>query len=174
MENKSTEYTWVGSSERLLYRHLHPNDAEQMYLLNSDPRVMKYTGDDPFTSVESAKEFLEAYDPYSITGFGRWCVISKDTGAILGWCGLKRLPSGEVDLGYRFFKKYWLRGYATESSRFSIKLAQKRYGLTALIGRVVPENTGSVNVLKKVGMQFSHMTKDCGEDTAIYKLSLEQ
>lgn len=173
MEKKFTKYIWVGDSERLLYRHLHPNDAEQMYQLNSDPQVIQYTGDDAFESVESAKAFLQAYNPYSITGFGRWCVISKDTGAILGWCGLKQLPTGEIDLGYRFFRKYWFKGYATEASFFSIELAKTQFGIKELIGKVVPENTGSVNVLLKVGMHFSHMTKDCGEDTAVYKLNLE-
>jgi len=172
MGSTSNKFIWVGESDRLLYRHFHVDDAEQMYLLNSDPEVMRYTGDVAFESVDASRAFLEQYDPYSVTGFGRWCVISKDTGAILGWCGLKQIPSGEIDLGYRFFRKYWQRGYATESSLFSIDLARNKYNLSTIIGRVVPENTGSVNVLQKVGMTFTHYGQDCGQRTAFYTLSL--
>ena len=35
----------------------------------------------------------------------------------LGWCGLKYSPDpGEYDIGFRLFRDYWNRGYATEAA----------------------------------------------------------
>ncbi len=45
---------------RLLLREMTPVDAEQAYLLNLDPEVIRYTGDEPFDSIETARRFLSA------------------------------------------------------------------------------------------------------------------
>lgn len=34
-------------------------DAKAMYELNSDAEVIRYTGDEPFTTEKEAKQFLE-------------------------------------------------------------------------------------------------------------------
>ena len=64
-------------TQRLYLRELTPDDAEQAYLLNLDPDVIKYTGDKAFDSVESTNLFLHNYDHYHKYGFGRWAVIQK-------------------------------------------------------------------------------------------------
>ena len=56
---------------RLLLREFHLSDAEKMYELNSDPEVIKYTGDPPFKSVVETKEFLNQYKDYERNGYGR-------------------------------------------------------------------------------------------------------
>lgn len=66
-------------TNRLFLREITPDDAETAYLLNLDPEVIKYTGDEPFTSIEEARKFLENYDHYRKYGFGRWAVINKST-----------------------------------------------------------------------------------------------
>ena len=78
------------------------------------------TSTHPFASVEEARAFLEAYPDYRVHGMGRWAVVAKDGGAWLGWCGLKRGPDGEVDLGFRLHRRYWGRGVATETGAASL------------------------------------------------------
>ena len=51
-------------TDRLYLREMTITDAENAYLLNLDPDVIKYTGDEPFESVENAKMFLANYDHY--------------------------------------------------------------------------------------------------------------
>jgi RimJ/RimL family protein N-acetyltransferase len=105
-------------TERLLLREMTADDAENAYELNSDWEVIKYTGDEAFESVEAAKTFLENYKDYEKNGFGRWAVMLKETGEYLGWCGLKLNETiKEVDLGYRFSRRNWGKGYTTESSK---------------------------------------------------------
>jgi RimJ/RimL family protein N-acetyltransferase len=108
----------IAETERLWLREFNPGDAKSFYLLNLDPEVIKYTGDDSFINIEEAEKFLLNYDHCRKHGFGRWAVMRKTDNTFLGWCGLKYIEDiDEYDIGFRFFKKYWGYGYATESAK---------------------------------------------------------
>ncbi|MEL6671650.1 MAG: GNAT family N-acetyltransferase [Bacteroidota bacterium] len=141
-------------SPRLGLRLFLPTDAPDFYRLNADPLVMQYVGDPPFSSVKEAAAFLRAYDDYARFGMGRWTVIRKADQAFLGWCGLKQHSEGWVDLGYRFHRSCWGKGYATEAAQASMTYGREVLGLTEVMGRAAQDNLASIQVLKKVGMQF--------------------
>jgi RimJ/RimL family protein N-acetyltransferase len=134
-------------------REFREEDAEGMYELNSDPDVIRYTGDDPFVSIDAARDFIRQYDAYDKFGRGRLTVLLKDSSEYLGWCGLKYGPvSTETDLGFRLLKKFWNKGYATEASIRSVEHGFKNLKIEKIIGRAMQENIASINVLKKTGM----------------------
>jgi RimJ/RimL family protein N-acetyltransferase len=75
----------------------------------------------------------------------------------IGWCGLKYLPeTNEVDLGYRFMKKFWGNGYATEAALACIEYGFTRLNLRLVVGRALPANLASIKVLEKCGMKYLH------------------
>src|SRR5437868_543478 len=112
---------FITETPRLHLREITVDDAKNAYELNLDPEVIKYTGDGPFSSIEDARDFLSKYDHYKKYGFGRWAVINKTDNDFLGWCGLKYTEEkNEFDVGFRFFKKHWNKGYATESAKACI------------------------------------------------------
>lgn len=161
----------IEETERLYLREMTIKDAENVYLLNLDLEVIKYTGDTPFESIESAKQFLKNYDHYKKYNFGRWAVINKSTNEFLGWCGLKyTLELDEYDIGFRFFKKYWNKGYATESAKACLNIGFHKYNLTEIVGRAMTENIGSIKVLEKIGLTFFKPFYFDGEKGAIYKI----
>ena len=142
-------------TERCFLRELSVDDAQSFYDLNADPEVVKYTGDDTFTDVDAAKSFLKNYNHYELYGFGRWAVINKKTNDFLGWCGLKYSSElNVVDLGFRFFRKYWNQGYATETAEACIEYGFNKLNLYKIVGRAMEANIGSVKVLEKTGMEF--------------------
>jgi ribosomal-protein-alanine N-acetyltransferase len=142
-------------TSRLLMREFQEEDAVGMYELNSDPDVIRYTGDDPFASVKAAGDFIRKYDAYAKTGYGRLTILLKSTLQYAGWCGLKLDPaSSETDLGFRLHKKFWNQGYATEASLRCIDFGFKELNLDKIVGRAMQENKASINVLKKIGMAF--------------------
>jgi ribosomal-protein-alanine N-acetyltransferase len=142
-------------TERTYLREFEVSDAPFMYNLNLDPEVIKYAGDSPFRSIEEAEEFMRGYSQYRDFGYGRWAVIRKSDEMVLGWCGLKFHPEERyTDLGYRFFMEFWGAGYATETSKACLEFGFRTLNLESIVGRVMPENTASVNVLKKTGMQY--------------------
>ena len=160
-------------TDRLGLREILVSDAETMFELNSDPEVLRYTGDDPFESVEATREFLENYSDYQRNGFGRWIVVLKATGEILGWCGLKRdRETNEVDIGYRFFRKHWNKGYATEAAKACLVFGFEELELDKIIGRARKENTASLNVFDKLGMSFKEGFEEDGESWKLYGIEI--
>lgn len=140
---------------RLLLREFDIDDAQSFYDLNLNPSVIKYTGNSAFRDIEEAKEFLKNYSDYKENGFGRWAVINKATKEFLGWCGLKYdKKTDETDIGFRFFETFWNQGFATESAKACINYGFENLKLKTIIGRAMKENTASIKVLEKIGLQY--------------------
>lgn len=151
-------------TERLIIRPMKDEDALHLFELNSDPEVMRYTGDVASLNVADARRILTdiVYPHYQLHKMGRFTVSLKD-GTYLGWCGLKFFPdNGEVDLGYRFLKRHWGKGYATESSRACLEYGFTDLKLKKIIARAMPENIGSIKVMQNLGMTFKGMDNDPG------------
>lgn len=159
-------------TERTYLRRFVLEDAIHFYELNKDPEVIRYTGDPPFDNPAKARSFIEGYTCYEIDGFGRWAVILKASNEFIGFCGLRKLEeTEEIDIGFRFFRKYWGKGYATETAKACLEYGFKELGLERIIGRAAHENKASIAVLKKIGMSYSH-DGDChGQHAEIYTLT---
>lgn len=158
----------ITHTERLTLRELIPGDAMHFFSLNADPEVLRYTGDEPFASVAAAETFLWNYPDYQRNGFGRWAVLDREAGEFLGWCGPKRNEEGLVDLGFRFYRKYWGKGYATEAARASVAYGFEQLGISEIIGRAAIDNRASIRVLEKVGMKFWKEDRCEGIERAVY------
>ena len=140
-------------THRLTLREFQLSDAIHFYEMNNDWDCIKFTGDVAFKNVEEAENFLKNYDHYEKYGFGRWTVLDKISGEFLGWCGLKYDEAlDEYDIGFRFLRKHWGKGYATESAEFCLKLGFEKFDIPEIVGRVMPENIASIKVLEKLGM----------------------
>ena len=147
-------------TERLILRESTADDTEAVFEFNSNPEVIRYTGDDLATDISAIRTFLAGYSDYKKYGYGRWMVIYKPDNKIIGFSGLKYLEyKNATDLGYRFLPEYWGKGIATESSKAVIKYAFEKLNLTHLIAFVVPENTNSSKVLEKCGFEYVGMEK---------------
>ena len=145
----------VIETNRLLLREFNTSDAEGFFNLNNDPEVLKYTGDQPFESLAGAEKFLSDYNQYSLYGYGRWTVLHKHTNEYLGWCGLKYSPGNdETDIGFRFLRSCWNKGYATEAAKATVDFGFKKLNLKLIVGRAMKDNIASVKVLEKAGLTY--------------------
>ena len=159
---------------RLTLRHLQPGDAETMFELNADPEVMRYLPDDPFPSVEEARRFLEGYqEVYRTDGFARWAVVEDATAKVTGWCGLRRLEGGDVDVGYRLLRSAWGRGIATEAGHASLVYGFRTLGLERIVAHAEVGNAASLRVLAKIGLRFERNEERAGRACALWALSRE-
>jgi RimJ/RimL family protein N-acetyltransferase len=143
-------------TDRLLLRTFTIKDAPLIYDLNLSPDVTRYTHD-PVKDLDHALEILEKViiPQYALYNHGRWAIHLKPNLEFLGWCGLKNRPAlNEIDLGYRFKKNYWGKGYATEAAYASIKYGFEKLALQRIIGRAEVGNIASWKVLEKCGMNY--------------------
>lgn len=141
-------------TNRLLLRAFTVGDANLIYELNLDPDVTRYTHD-PVKDLAHASEILQnvIIPQYALYNHGRWAVHIKPTLEFLGWCGLKyRADLNEIDLGYRFRKESWRKGYATEAAYASIRYGFEKIALQRIVGRAELDNIASWKVLEKCGM----------------------
>lgn len=146
--------SYLFESERLRFREFNYDDADNLYQLNLDPEVIKYTGDPPFESIETARLFIYNYKDYKLNGFGRWAAELKTDGKFIGWSGLKQIESHTVDLGYRFLKAEWGKGYATEAAMACLNYGFEKLAMMEIIARADKENLASLKVIEKLGMVY--------------------
>lgn len=142
---------------RLILRRFTDSDTDAalLFLLNSDPEVVKYLHEPVLQNEAHAKDILSNIIlPQYEKNLGRWATHTKDNNEFIGWCGLKYLPQREeTDIGYRFIKTAWGKGYATEAATGTLAYGFKQLHLKSIIGRAHIENTVSQKVLEKIGMQ---------------------
>ncbi|HXK17900.1 MAG TPA: GNAT family N-acetyltransferase [Polyangiaceae bacterium] len=156
-----TEPKVTGETERLLLRWFTSDDLVAFHELGSNPQIIRYLGNQPFASLDAARETLTTapLKDYATYGYGRFACVWKETEQVVGFCGPKFLPDmGEVDLGYRFLPSFWGMGLATESSRAVVDYARGELGLQRLVGWVHPDNVASARVLTKLGFSFERNT----------------
>lgn len=161
-------------TERLRLRLFTLDDLPVMYELNTDPDVIKYA-DSPVKDMEEARQRLEQgpLADYQKYGYGRFAVELKETGEVIGFCGIKYLP--EIDLpevGYRYLKKYWGRGIGTEAASVCVEFARDDLKVEKLVALIIPENIASIRVAEKLGMSRGPLIHVYGEDVLQYEMKL--
>jgi RimJ/RimL family protein N-acetyltransferase len=140
---------------RLSLREFRADDADNLYRLHRDPRVMRYIGDGSVGTRESvAMALARAASHYrNYPGLGIWPAAERESGEFIGWFCLKYVPhTVEIEVGYRLLPQAWGYGYATEGASELIRYAFEVMGLYRVIGLTNPGNTASQRVLLKAGM----------------------
>jgi RimJ/RimL family protein N-acetyltransferase/N-acetylglutamate synthase-like GNAT family acetyltransferase len=145
----------IAETKRIYLREFILEDAIHFYNMNADYGVIKYTGDNAFSSIEEAKYFLKNYNQYALYNMGRWAVCHKVDDTFLGWCGLKYHPNQKlVEVGYRFYRTHWNKGFATESCKLSIDVGFNVLKLKEIYAHAHIDNTASHHVIEKSGLTF--------------------
>lgn len=167
-------------TERLVLRKLEDTDFERMFLMDSDPEVMKYLGT-PATSVEESKNMIKMIQKqYEENGVGRLAVIEKESGLMIGWSGLKLLTqpvnghTNTLDLGYRFIPESWGKGYAIEAAKASLDYGFKELIADTIYAYADSGNVGSNHILIKLGFEKVNEFIDSGVMCFWYELKREK
>ena len=160
-------------TEQLVLREWAPRDAEALLAIVSDPGVMRYIGDGrPWEGLGRVREWIgRLNESYGARGFGRWAVVERAGGRVVGSCGFAPLPwSGEIDFGYLLARDAWGRGFTTEIGRATLADGIARYGFAEVTASVAPEHAASRRVLTKIGFAYTHTEVLPGDDdeSAVY------
>lgn len=142
-------------TENLYFRRFEPGDAASVLELNSDPIVTRFTHDTIYTLAQAEEVLKRSVLPhYEQYGYGRWAVHRKADDQFIGWCGLKFRPTkGVTDLGYRFIRRFWGQGYATEAAIGTTHFAFNVLKIKFLTAAAEPENTASIRILTRCGFE---------------------
>lgn len=178
MTETAEEDAVIVETERLFLREMTQDDYEDLCKMLQDEEVM-YAYEHAFAD-EEAQEWLERqmkrYEDY---GFGLWAVIRKETGEMIGQCGLTmqecidtgKSTDGQEDaktqesvethesvsrqvleVGYLFQKAFWHQGYATEAAVACKEYAFRELDAAEVFSIIRDNNIPSQNVAKRNGM----------------------
>lgn len=94
---------------------------------------------------------------YTQHGFGLWTLILKESGDLIGDCGLVLQEIDgveEVEIGYHVHRDLWGQGLATEAAQACRDYGFSQLGFDKLISLINPANIASRRVAEKNGMRL--------------------
>lgn len=154
----------VLETKRLLLRQMIQDDLPALCRILQDEEVM-YAYEHAFSDAEAADWLNRQLQRYKDDGFGLWAVILKESGELIGQCGLtmQDIPEGRVvEIGYLFRKDCWHKGYATEAAIGCKEYAFDTLGVSEVYSIIRDNNIASQNVARRNGMEV------CGQFTKHY------
>jgi len=143
-------------TDRLILRHLLPDDLDRLFTLYTDPEIRRYFPEGTLTYEETKEElewFLNGHPKHPELGL--WATIHKESNQFIGRCGL--LPwtiegRYEVEVAYMIAKEYWRQGLGTEAAGAILQYGFEHLGLSRLICMIDPLNKASCRVAENIGM----------------------
>lgn len=148
----------VADTGRLRLREWGEGDEEAFYAVMNRPAVMRWLG-----GLQTPEEWHAVVE--RVLGFQRdlgmtfWIVEEKASGAILGWCGLKRINypgapnEGETEIGWRLREEAWGRGIGKEAAIAAMDLAFGRFAAPSVVAVTVAGNVPSQRLMERLGMR---------------------
>ena len=150
-------------TERLSLRGMRVSDAEDMFAYAQYEPVTRYLTWTPHPNVKHTKEYLTYVSQRYRTGdFFDWAIVSREDGRMIGTCGFTAFdfPSDSAEIGYVLNPAYHGRGLATEAVREVIRFGFEELKLHRIEAKFMKENTRSLKLMERVGMQFEGYARE--------------
>lgn len=162
----------VIETPRLLLREFVASDVEALAPIYGDPETSQWLGDgSPRDRAFTSREIERFRRLYAKCGFGPMAVILKESGVLIGSCGLQDLDGGEdVALSYVLGKPWRGKGYSSEAARAVLKFGFESLGLPRIVAVAQPVNAESVTVMKRLGMTFVSEQSYYGIRVVLYEI----
>lgn len=142
-------------TSRTYLGHFSLEDQDGLYALESQQKVMVYTGPGRAqTRAESLKRlerFINHKPNNDIIDFFK--VTSKMTDKMIGFFAIFEHDKSLPELGYMVMPEYWGKGYAKEVASFLCETAIKKFGIEKLIASCDTHNPASIKVLEYCGFR---------------------
>jgi ribosomal-protein-alanine N-acetyltransferase len=141
---------------RLRMRLFTTADLDRMCEITRDTDVMRFIGyGHPLTREETLKNLDIIMNGFRRRGYGRWALERRDTGALVGYCGLSAgNPEVGIELAYMLAREEWGKGLALEAGRASLRYGFETLGVDSIAGLTFHNNRRSRVVLERLGMKF--------------------
>jgi RimJ/RimL family protein N-acetyltransferase len=160
----------VLETERLLLRPHVMEDVEALEVFLGDPVAMEFY---PATLDRRGVEqwISRNIERYQRDGFGKWAVVLKKSGEVIGSCGLALQEvegRDEIEVGYNVLRSLWGQGIATEAACACIEHSFQKLGFERVIAMIRPGNLRSRRVAEKTGMACEKVVFWRGYDHCVY------
>ena len=164
-------------TKRLLLREMTEEDVEALYRVLGDRDIMRHY---PYAFDEARVRAWIAsnLERYRVFGFGLWAVCLKETGEMIGDCGLTmQRINGTIrpEIGYHIRGDQQRKGYAAEAASAVRDWAFANTPFRVLYSYMKEANLPSAKTAMAYGCrQVDAFTDDAGETSLVFALSREE
>ena len=163
---------------RLTLREMTQGDYPALAEILQDEKAM-FAYVHAFTDEETQAWLNRMLERYRTDGFGLWAVVLKETGEMVGQCGLTWQTFARqrvLEIGYLFQRKHWKSGYAIEAARACKHYAFETLHADEVFSIIRDNNVASMNVAIRNGMTIrgKFVKHYCGIDMPHFAFSVRR
>ena len=164
-------------TERLFLREMTEADFDALYTVLGDSDIMEHY---PYTfdAARVRNWIIKNQERYRVFGFGLWAVCRKESGAMIGDCGLTMQNiNGTIlpEIGYHIAKTHQRCGYAKEASRAVLDWTFRNTPFGTVYSYMKKKNAASSATARANDMHFlTEFTDAEGETTVVYAITREE
>ena len=160
-------------TERLFLREMVEDDFEALRRVLGDRDIMRHYPYE-FDDARIRNWITRNRERYSIFGFGLWAVCRKDTGEMIGDCGLTmQIIDGQIrpEIGYHIRRDHQRQGLAKEAACAVRDWTWQNTPFRAIYSYMKAENIPSIRTAMAYGCEYAgEFLDDEGEMTKIFLL----
>jgi ribosomal-protein-alanine N-acetyltransferase len=143
-------------SERLKFRKIVLNDANDIFLIRSNDEVMRFMDVPRHYSIHDSEKLIQSVEESykSETGIN-WAIIEKHSNSFIGYIGFIRIYSEHcrAEIGYALKPEFWGKGYMYETINKLVRFGFAEINFHSIEANVNPLNERSKKVLERVGFK---------------------
>jgi len=158
---------------RLRLMPWQPDDWLLLRPIATDPEVVRYISNGEPWPEERIREWAaRQVAHFSKFGFCFWKLIHKETGEMIGFCGLQPLDATtEIEIGWWLARAWWGKGLATEAAREALRDGFERARLERIVSIAMRENVASTHIMEKLGMKYERESTHRGVPVVLYSVT---
>ncbi|MBR3108173.1 MAG: GNAT family N-acetyltransferase [Clostridia bacterium] len=164
-------------TDRLILREMTPDDYEALYAVLADREIMRHY---PYAFDEArVRSWIERnMERYRIFGFGLWAVCLKETGEMIGDCGLSMQNIVGVikpEIGYHIRSDMQRKGYASEAAAAVRDWTFEHTPFREIYSYMKYTNEASARTAMAYGCQFvGEFDDEVNVKTRVYRITREE
>lgn len=142
------------NGESLILRAMVDDDANDLFAIYGDPRVMQYTDEAPFPTLSTVGIMLKSvHDLLARRLSLEWAIVLRGSGKVIGTCGLHSfdIVHGLAEVGCLLKQIEWGKGYMAEALTLLSIFATDVIKLKRLIADVESRNEQALRLFHKLG-----------------------
>ena len=164
-------------TKRLILREMTEADFDALYKVLSDPNIMQHYPY-PFDEARVRGWIHRNIDRYQQLGFGLWAVCLKESGEMIGDCGLTmQLIHGQIkpEIGYHIRADHQRNGYAREAASAVRDWTFENTPFNVIYSYMKHTNAPSMNTAMSYGCKLVDTYEDdVNEITKVFAISRDE
>ena len=147
-------------TDRLVLSGWRRDQLDDLVRLHGDPEISRYftASGEPWPREACARSLEHWIELFETQKLGKLRVTRKSDGVLLGRAGYGvHGPANEPEIGYALFREYQGHGYASEAASALRDWIFRDTAWDHFIGFADVRNAPSLAILRRIGMQDTHV-----------------